>query len=733
MSFMKALQFGWGQRLPVLLQTQAAECGLACVGMVAGYFGREIDLVSLRRRFSPSLKGATLADVMLVASRLGLASRALRLELGELVKLRRPCILHWDLNHFVVLKRIGRNKITIHDPARGILDVPLSEASDHFTGVALELLPSPTFERTREKESISMLKLIGSVAGIRAAFFQVLLLSVALEVFGIVSPFYMQWVMDHVLVSADVDLLTLLGIGFLMVVLFQNAIAALRAWVLTWFSSLLNVQWTANLCSHLFKLPMSYFEQRHIGDVVSRFGSIGTIQSTLTTRFVSTLLDGVMAIVTLLMLFIYSPMLTWLELGLFTTYALIRWVSYRPFRQANEDQIVYAARAQSNLLESIRGVQAIKLGNKQDVRVAVYANAVVDTTNKNVAIQRLSISFSTLQGIISGAGRVVLVWLAARLVLDGQFSAGMLVAFVSFAEQFSSRASGLIDTVIDFRMLRLHGERLADIVLTCVESDMETKTLRPPAAAEGLVASPAIDVRGLRFRYAETEPWVLDGCTFSIAPGESVALVGPSGQGKTTMAKVLLGLLVPEEGAVSADGVDIRKLGLHQYRDMIGCVMQDDILFAGSIAENIGFFDPQPDMARIEEAARVAQVHDDVAAMPMAYQTLVGDMGSSLSGGQCQRVLLARAFYRKPSILILDEATSHLDVECEQRINQAIRAMRVTRIIIAHRPETIRSADRVIVLERGAVRALAPEMLPAQSAMQGEIDAAPGELISKPV
>ena len=702
MKWMDALQFGWRRRLPVMLQTQAAECGLACVGMIASYHGHDLDLVSLRRRFSPSLKGATLNDVMLIASRLDLTSRALRLELDELGKLRLPCILHWDMSHFVVLKSVSRGKITIHDPARGAYDVPLAEVSDHFTGIALELMPSPSFTRTKARESISMANLVGSVTGIRAAFAQVLLLSVALEVFGIVTPFYMQWVMDQVLVSADSDLLTLLAVGFLLVVLFQHAVSALRSWVVTWFSSLLGVQWTANVCSHLFRLPMTYFEQRHIGDVVSRFGAINTIQSTLTTQFVGALLDGVMAVVTLAMLFVYSPTLTWLVLGLFAAYALIRWIAYRPFRQANEEQIVYAARAESNLLESIRGVQAIKLANKQEARVATYANAVVERTNKDVAIERLSIGFSTLQGVIAGAGRVVLVWLAAKQVLDGQFSAGMLVAFISFAEQFLARGAALIGTLIDFRMLRLHGERLADIVLTDVESDMEGKVAR--SADAGCTTPPAIDVRDVRFRYAETEPWVLDGCSLSIAPGESVALVGPSGQGKTTMAKLLLGLLTPEHGSVCVDGVDIRKLGLHRHRELIGCVMQDDILFAGSIADNICFFDPQPDQARIEEAARLAQIHDDIVAMPMGYQSLVGDMGSSLSGGQRQRVLLARAFYRKPAILVLDEATSHLDVERERSINDAVRAMNVTRIIIAHRPETIRSADRVIVLEHGCAR-----------------------------
>ncbi|AOJ03774.1 ABC transporter [Burkholderia mayonis] len=699
MSILNALRFGWGRRLPVILQTQAAECGLACVGMVAGFFGHDIDMMHLRQRFTTSLKGTTLGDVMRIAQRLGLASRALRLELDELGQLRRPCILHWEMSHFVVLKRVERDHIVIHDPARGARKVPMDEVSRCFTGVALELLPTAAFERKSERESISMLRLIGSVLGVRSAFVQVLTLSVALELFGILTPFYMQWVMDHVLVSSDRDLLTLLGIGFAMVALFQTAVTALRSWVVTWFSSLLSVQWSANVCAHLLRLPMAYFEQRHIGDVVSRFGAVGTIQNTLTSRFVGTLLDGVMAVVTLGMLFFYNRTLTWLVIALFVAYALLRAVAYRPFRQANEDQIVYAARTETQLLESIRGVQAIKLANKQDERVAVYANTMVETTNKGIAIQRLSIGFSTVHGLVSGMGRVALIWLAAQQVIDGSFSAGMLIAYISFADQFIGRGSGLIDALIEFRMLRLYGERLADIVLTEVEADMEGTVAYVPSAQRDV--PPAISVRNLRYRYAEGEPWVLDGCSFDIASGESVAIIGPSGQGKTTLAKLLLGLLDPQEGTIAVDGVDIRHVGLQHYRDRIGCVMQDDILFAGSIADNICFFDLDPDQARIEEAARLAQIHDDIAAMPMGYQSLVGDMGSSLSGGQCQRVLLARALYRRPDILVLDEATSHLDVARELAINEAVGAMPITRILIAHRPETIRSAERALLLENG--------------------------------
>lgn len=709
MNLLEKLNFSWGKRLPVIQQTQASECGLTCVGMIANYYGHKIDMITLRRRFSTSLKGATLSDIMQVSQQLGMSARALRLEIDELHKLKLPCVLHWDMNHFVVLKEVGKKKIVIHDPSRGRREVMLDEVSKSFTGIALELLPGASFVKKEEKETLSMLKLIGNVSGIRSAFAQVMILSIGLEVFGLLTPFYSQWVMDQVLVSADYDLMTLLGCAFIVVVVLQNVLSAIRSWVTTWFSSMLSVQWSANVCAHLLGLPMSWFEERHVGDIISRFGSISTIQSTLTSRFISSILDGVMAIVTLFMLFTYNVRLTFVVLGLVLVYILIRWISFRPFRQANEEQLIASSRAQSQLLESIRGAQAVKLNNKQEMRVSAYANELVEATNKGIHIQRLSIGFSTLQGLISGIGRIVLVWMAALQVLEGNFSAGMLIAFTSFADQFTGRATGLVNAVIEFWMLRLHGERLADIVLTDKEGDMDNVVALPA----GETALP-IEVNNISFRYATTEPWVFERCSLSLHAGESVAIIGPSGQGKSTLVKLLLGLLKPEEGSIEVAGQDIRKLGMNWYREHVGSVMQDDILFAGSIMDNISFFDTHYSLERVEQAAKLAQIHEDIMTMPMGYNSLVGDMGSSLSGGQMQRVLLARALYRQPRILILDEATSHLDITREKGINDAIRCMDITRIIIAHRPETIRSADRIILLNKNGVTEIPQGALPKE-------------------
>ncbi|MHB1056828.1 MAG: peptidase domain-containing ABC transporter [Rhodanobacter sp.] len=690
-----ALQFGWRRALPIMLQTEAAECSVACLAMVANFHGHDVDLAGLRRRFSTSLKGATLVQLMTMAARIGFACRPLKLDLQELGQLKTPCVLHWDLNHFVVLKSAGKLGIVIHDPARGIRKLSLREASDHFTGVALELSPSADFAPVRERQAVSMRALTGRVRGLVPALLQILLLALALEVFALAAPFYMQWVLDQVLVSADHDLLSLLGGGFIGIAIFSAVVTAARSWAVTWLGATLNVQWASNLFSHLMQLPLDWFEKRHVGDVVSRFGSIQTIQRTLTTQFIGSLLDGLMSLVTLIVMAFYSTWLTVLVVSLFLAYGLLRWVFFNPLRHANEEQIVYAARQQSELLESIRGAMPIKLANKQEERLSRYANATVSAANRDIGIQRLGIAFTLGNQLMFGIGRVVMIWIAASLALKNEFSAGMLIAFIAYADQFTSRAAGLIDKWVDFSMLKLHAERVADIALTTPESVSET-------VWSGGLPEASIELHNVGFRYAESEPWILRNCNLRIEAGESVAIVGPSGCGKSTLAKIVLGLLEPTEGEVRFGGIDIRKIGLSSYRCWIGAVMQDDQLFAGSITDNISFFDADAVPIRVEAAARLAAIHDDIMAMPMGYQSLVGDMGSSLSGGQKQRVILARALYRRPRFLVLDEATSHLDMERERLVNEAVQRLSVTRIVIAHRPETVATAGKVLRLGSGA-------------------------------
>lgn len=699
MSFLDNVSFGLRRKLPLILQTEATECALACIAMVAGYHGLRTDLATLRRIFLVSIKGSTLGHLMQIAHSLKLTTRPVKLELEDLPQLRLPCILHWNFNHFVVLKAVDRNTVTIHDPAFGLRKLSLDEVSGQFTGVALELWPNPEFKPLSFRQRIRLRDLLGHVTGLFRSLGQILLLAVSLEIFALVSPFFLQWVIDNVVVSGDRDLLTTLALGFGLLMLLQQGIGTLRSWVIMHMSTTLNLQWRANIFSHLLRLPVDYFEKRHLGDVVSRFGSIDVIQKTLTTAFVEGILDGLMTVVTLVMMFIYSPSLAWIAVGAMALYGIVRWLWYRPLRNATEEQIVHAAKQQSHFLETVRGVRSIKLFQRQEERRSTWLSLLVDQINADLRNQKLQIFYRLINGILFGVERILVIWLGARLILDGNFTVGALMAFSAYKDQFDSRVSALIDKLVDLKMLQLQGERLADIVLA------EAEASAPPLPATARLATPeaSIELRGLRYRYADGEPWVLDGIDLRIERGESVAIVGPSGCGKSTLISAMLGIRTPNEGEVLVGGASVAQVGFEALRGMVGTVLQDDVLFAGSIADNISFFDPRPDFARVEECAKLAAIHDDIQAMPMAYNTLIGDMGAALSGGQKQRVLLARALYKQPAILFLDEATSHLDISCEKRVNQAIKRLNITRVIVAHRPETIASADRVIVLDAGRV------------------------------
>ena len=696
MAWLESLSMGLRRRLPVILQTEAAECGLACLAMVMGYHGVITDLATLRARHAISLKGMTLNTLTKMAGDEKLGFRAVRLELPDLAQLRLPAIVHWDLNHFVVLKSVKSDGVVVHDPNLGERRYSLVEVSKHFTGVALELWPDPGFAPRKEKTVISLGQLIGQVSGFWPMLAQVLTLSLVLQLLVLLGPQLMQVIIDNVVVSRDVNLLTTLAIGFGLLLLMQQGIGIVRSWLLLTISTSVRVQWKANVFSHLLRLPLDYFNKRHLGDIVSRTNAIDEIQRVLTSAFVEALFDGLMVILTLVMMFIYNPTLAWISIVAVSLYLVLRLLWYKPLYLATEEQIVRGANLSTHFLETIRGMRTIKLFSRQNVRRGTWQTLLINETNATLTIQKLKILYGLAKSTLSGVANIVLLAMGASQIIAGNLSVGMLVAFLAYRGQFESRLTGLIDQFMDLKMLQLYGERLADVVLTPGERD--TRRLLTDSAIQH---APEIRVEGLRFRYAEQDPWVLDGISLRIQPGEAVAITGPSGCGKTTFANLLMGVLKPVEGSIHIGAVLLEHVGNDAWRQQVGTVMQDDTLFSGSVAENICFFDPKPEPARIEASARLAAISDDIEAMPMGYQTLVGDMGTVLSGGQKQRVMLARALYKQPQVLVLDEATSHLDIKREAEVNASIAGLNITRIVIAHRPETIGAAQRVIEMNRG--------------------------------
>ena len=526
---------------------------------------------------------------------------------------------------------------------------------------------------------------------LRGPIAQVLLLSLVLEVFAVASPFFVQLVIDRVVVGRDRDLLTVLGVGFALLVLMQVAVTAVRAWLSVYLSTQLNLRLLDSLFGQLLRLPMAWFEKRHIGDIVSRFRSVDAIQRTLTLTFVETMVDGVMVALTLIVMLWYSPLLTAIVVGAAAAYGAVRWAFYGPQRRALDEQIVHEAKAGTHFIETLRGMMAIKLNMRESERRAAYQNLVVEQTNAGVRSQAIAIANRAANGLIFGLENVAVIWLAALLVMDGRFSVGMLFGFLAFKLLFLTRVNNLVDKAIEFRMLDLHAERIADIALATPETPAGGPSQEAPKVPL------AIEGKGLGFSYG-VEGFVFRGVDFSVKPGETVAIVGPSGSGKTTLVKVLVGLLDRTEGSLVANGRDVRDWDRGAFRSRIGVVMQDDQLFVGTVEDNISFFDPQHDPQRVRACARLARIDAEIESMPMQYNTMVGSLGMALSGGQKQRILLARALYRRPHILFLDEAFDQLDLAREREITEQLKTLGIGLVIVSHRPETVREVDRLVKL-----------------------------------
>jgi ATP-binding cassette subfamily B protein RaxB len=696
------LNFTGARRLPMIAQAEAAECGLACLAMITSFYGHKTDLNALRRRFPVSLKGVTLRGLIQVASHLHLASRAVRFELGHLPELGLPAIVHWDLNHFVVLKAVTRKGIVIHDPASGERRYPLEEASKHLSGIAVEFTPTEAFTAKDERTRLPLRTFWGHVRGMPHALVQILALSIVLETLVIASPFYMQITIDEVIARGDVDLLLILALGFGLLTALTVVSTALRSHIVLILQNTLHFQIGARLFHHLVRLPLSFFEKRHIGDILSRFSSIEPIRNILAEGVITALIDGLMAIATLVMIFIYSPLLASVVLVAVLLYAAVRLALFPLLRERSEAAIQSKAQENSSFIETARAIQSLKLLNREDEREGQWLSRYADVVNANVRLGRAKVTFKTINDAIFGFENILVIYLAARLALDNALTVGMIFAFMSYKRHFTEKTVLLVEKALEFRILGLHLERLADIALTPTERGQD----QPLAYTRPIQGR--IELRNVSFRYSDTEPLILESINLTIEPGQFTTVMGPSGGGKTTLVKIMLGLFEPTGGEVLIDGTPLSVIGPRAYREQVGAVMQEDQLLSGSIADNICMFDHTFDQERMFECAKIARIHEEIMAMPMAYNTLIGDMGSSLSGGQKQRVLLARALYRQPRILFLDEGTAHLDVENERHINESLRNLAITRVSVAHRPEMMAGADQLLHIERTACLSTAP-------------------------
>lgn len=700
MSIIDLLDFGGKHRVPLIRQSEASECGLACLAMIAGYHGFHADMPTLRRQFGISLRGATLKSLMEMSDRLGLSSRALRADVTHLDDVHCPAILHWNLNHFVVLTGVRKTwkglRYTINDPAHGTRIIGEAELSRMFTGVVLELTKTSIFRTQRLKSPLRISQLWSSIHGVRGAIISVLLLSGIIQLVSLIMPFYLQLGIDTVLPATDDRLLRMLAIGFGGLALINMLTGWLRTIALLNMTNAFSFQIINNLYRHLVNLPLAWFEKRHVGDIISRFGSTQPITDFVSQGLVSAVIDGGMAFITLILMFMYSPILAGLALSAWGLYVLLRIGSFNVVRSANVSSITASARENSSFIETMRGIPTIKAFGQEASRQRKWQTLKAAAINAQLKLGRMTAGFDAASGFVLAIERVLFVYVSISLAMKGGFTAGMIFAFQAYKQQFLDAATRLVDQGLRYQMIDVHLTRIADIALS------QPEPIGNLAFSDRSIKG-EIELRGVSFRYGAGDSEVLSNINLHIGVGEMVAFIGPSGGGKTTLLKIIMGLLQPTSGVILVDGQPLTLMGLRTWRSSIGSVLQDDQLFAGSLAENIAFFEPEINMERVREACGSAAILGEIEAMPLGLETLVGDMGSSLSGGQRQRVMLARALYAQPAVLFMDEGTANLDPANEAKVVDALRDCRATRLISAHRPLAIHAASRVFLVRGGSV------------------------------
>ncbi len=683
-----------GRRVPYVAQMEAADCGAACLSMVIRYWGKDLRLDAVRSAVGSGRDGVDMQQILRGAEELGLRGRGLRLEVEDLRHLPPATILHWEFNHFVVFERVVRGGVVIVDPGHGRRTVPMARFRKSFTGVALVLEPaSPLAAEKLTGGSLSRYtKMIFAQKGLLA---RVLTVSVALRVLALAMPVLTGMVVDRVVPRADRDLMTIVAVGLggvLLVLLLSNLI---RAHLLLELRTRLDTRMTLGFLDHMVSLPYAFFQHRSTGDLMMRVSGNTAIRERLTTALLASLLDGTLVILYLVLAFLLAPELALVALGLGAVQVLV-WVSARRrVRELMSQDLESQARASSYLVQMLAGIESLKVAGAERRAVQHWSNLYVDELNVALTRGRLDAVIGALRSVLTAAGPMLLLGYGALLVLDGKISLGTMLAVNGMALGFLTPLDVLVESALSVSTLGSYIDRIEDVL--AAEPEQVDGGMVPPKL------SGQIEVRELSFRYGPNAPLVVKDVSLTVPQGAMVAVVGRSGSGKSTFAKLLLGLYRPTEGRILYDGHSLAELELRALRRQLGIVPQHPYIFAGSVRDNIALGDPSTPYEKVMTAARRACIHDDVRAMGMGYDTPIADGGATLSGGQRQRLALARALLNDPAILLLDEATSSLDATTERAVMDSLAALQCTRIVIAHRLSTIVNADMIVVMDQGAI------------------------------
>ncbi len=690
------------RRVPVITQLSATECGAACLAMILSYHGRKTQAAECRDAIGIGRDGISAKTLADTARRYGLRVRAYSLEPCHFPFVQLPAIVHWSFSHFVVVENWSPKRVKIIDPGQGRRVISPEEFDANFTGVTLTFEPGAQFNQqktnTQKKTASRSYYLLNMLRtpGVLISLGQVLMASLVLQALGLTLPLFTKVIFDSILPWYMDDMLQMLGLGLLILVVSQLVVQYLRTALLIYLQARLDSQLMLSFFEHMLSLPFRFFQQRTSGDLLMRLGSNAVIRETLTSQSISIILDGTLVVVYLAILMWEESAIGLMVLGLGGLQIGTMLLTTRRMHNLMENDLAAQAETQSYLVEALSGIAILKASGNEHQALDHWTNLFFKQLNVSLKRNQLTALTNTLLGTLRVFSPLVLLWYGAQFVLRGEMSLGTLLALNALAASFLTPLASLVSTAQQLQLVGAHLNRIDDVIREQPDQN-PTEVLIPPTL------SGSITVRGVSFRYDPHAPWTLRDVSFSVQAGQKIALVGPTGSGKSTLAMLLLGLYEPTEGQILYDGIDVHHMDYRGFRRQIGVVLQESSLFSLSIRRNIAFNDPDMDLPRIIEAADLACIHPEIIGFPMGYETPLSEGGTGLSGGQRQRLALARALANRPQVLILDEATSHLDAETERRVHRNLHTLDCTRIVIAHRLSTVRDADLILVLHEGQI------------------------------
>ncbi len=684
------------RRIPEMRQVTAVECGAACLAMVLNYYGYGTSISAVQERCGVGRDGLTALEIVKSARLYGLRVRAVSLNLDDFRYVSLPAIVHWEFNHFLVVERWSSNRIDVIDPAMGRRRLTREEFDESFTGVAILLEPGAQFEQKAPEKALTPWSYMRSLLNVRTILFQIIGTSLLLQVLGLGAPLLTAVIIDRILPQKDPGLLFILGLGMLILILMQSITGFLRSSLLIYLQTRVDTNMMLNFFEHLLSLPYRFFQLRLNGDLLARMNSNLAIRDLLTNQLISTILDGGTVVVYFIILLSFSKLLAGITLAIGSVQIVLLLITSPAIRRLTQRDLEAQGKTQGYMNEILSGIATLKAAGAEHRAFARWENLFFDEMNISLRLSYLSSVVGSLLGIVGLLSPLLLLWIGAMQVINGTMELGTMLALNTLAIQFLGPLGSLASTGQSLQIIRAHFSRVADVIGTQPEQD--PAQVQTPHKLRG-----HIELRHVSFRYDQNAPLILNDINGKIKPGQKVALVGKTGSGKSTLGKLLVGLILPTKGSILFDGVPLDQLNYQDVRSQFGVVLQESFIFSGSVKENIALNNPEMDMERVIEAARIAAIDEDIEKMPMGYDTLVSEGGSAFSGGQRQRVALARALAHHPALLLLDEATSALDVVTEHTVERNLSRLPCTQVVIAHRLSTIRNADVILVLDQGRI------------------------------